>query len=55
VFGVECDSINDRDAYFRVMGRKLFETDFIQGLKVATISFLPEVSYYISHLVQPKY
>jgi cytochrome P450 family 6 len=42
-FGINVNSIEDPNDKFRVMGRKMLEVDFIQGLKNACIIFTPRV------------
>ncbi|XP_059477802.1 cytochrome P450 6a2-like [Neocloeon triangulifer] len=43
-FGLPVDSIKNPEDKFRVMGRKIFDIDLIQGLKNACIFFLPKVT-----------
>jgi cytochrome P450 family 6 len=43
-FGLNVNSIEDPNDNFRVMGRKMLEVDFIQGLKNACIIFTPKVT-----------
>ncbi|KAF4524104.1 hypothetical protein B566_EDAN007687 [Ephemera danica] len=41
VFGITCDSINEPSNTFRLMSKKMLETDVIQGLRVAIITYIP--------------
>jgi hypothetical protein len=43
-FGINVNSIEDPNDKFRVMGRKMLEVDFVQGLKNACIIFIPRVT-----------
>ncbi|KAF4518426.1 hypothetical protein B566_EDAN002079 [Ephemera danica] len=44
IFGISCDSFNEPNNTFRQMSRKLMDTDFIQGINVALIFFIPGMS-----------
>jgi hypothetical protein len=43
-FGININSVANPNDQFRAMGRKMFEADFIQGVKNACFIFLPFVS-----------
>lgn len=49
-FGLSVNSIENPKDQFRVMGRKMLEVDFIQGLKNACIIFAPGVIIYLKIL-----
>uniref|UniRef100_A0A182W6V2 Cytochrome P450 n=1 Tax=Anopheles minimus TaxID=112268 RepID=A0A182W6V2_9DIPT len=43
-FGLECNSLKDPDAKFRVMGRKVFEASRYRALKVFLAAQFPEIA-----------
>ncbi|CAB3365186.1 Hypothetical predicted protein [Cloeon dipterum] len=44
IFGITCNTIKEPNNQFRVMGKKLFEFDFVQALKSMISFFMPEVA-----------
>ncbi|XP_065349717.1 probable cytochrome P450 6a14 isoform X1 [Cloeon dipterum] len=44
VFGLSVNSLENPNDTFRVMGKKMFDVDFIQGFKITCIFFLPSVA-----------
>ncbi|KAF4524102.1 hypothetical protein B566_EDAN007685 [Ephemera danica] len=53
-FGIKVDSINNPQDIFRVQGRKLFESNVIQGLRLVLTASAPQVANILKITLLPK-
>lgn len=49
IFGIDCNTLEQPDNQFRVMGKRLATLNKMQAVKLALIAYMPEVCIHFCH------